>query len=94
MNKYLILCITTAVVANALFGLTAASAGAFDPALTYQMDDRRPLPSYIFEGEALPEEEDDGVPTPNIVDDIWGMRDKKQQGKKKPKKPRKKAAKV
>ena len=94
MNKYLILCITTAAVANALFGLTAASTEAFDPALTYQIDDRRPLPTYIFEGEALPEEEDEGVPTPNIVDDIWGMRDKKQQGKKKPKKPRKKAAKV
>jgi len=36
----------------------------------------------------LPEEEDDGVPTPNIVDDIWGMQDKKKQVKKKPKKPR------
>ena len=86
MNKYFILCITT--VANALFGFTAASAGAFDPTITYQMDDRRPLPSYIFEGEVLPEEEDDGVPTLNIVDDIWGMKDKKKQVKKKPKKPR------
>ena len=47
MNKYLILCITTAE--NALFGVTAATMGAFDPAITYQMDDRRPLPSYIFE---------------------------------------------
>jgi hypothetical protein len=84
MNKYFILCITT----NVLVGFTASSVLAFDPALTYQMDDRRPLPSYIFEGEVLPEEEDVTPSGANTVDDIWGTLDKKQQVMKKPKKPR------
>jgi hypothetical protein len=84
MNKYFILCITT----NVLVGFTAASVLAFDPAIAYQMDDRRPLPSYIFEGEVLPEEEDATPSGANIVDDIWGTLDKKQQVMKKPKKPR------
>ena len=45
MNKYfIILCITT----NALVGFTAGSVGAFDPAITYKMDDGRPLPSFIY----------------------------------------------
>ena len=82
MNKYFILCLTT----NVLVGFTAASPSPFDPALTYHLDDRRPLPSYIFEGEVPPKEED-ATPS-NIVDDIWGTPDKKQQAMKKPKKPR------
>ena len=85
MNKYfIILCITT----NALVGFTAGSVGAFDPTITYKMDDRRPLPSFIYEGEVLLEEEDDGVTSSgglDVVDDIWRMLDKKQQVMKKPK---------
>jgi hypothetical protein len=87
MNKYFILCITT----NALVGFTTGYVGAFDPALTYKMDDRRPLPSYIYEGEVVPEEEDEGVKSSgglNVVDDIWRLLDKKQQATKKPKKPK------
>jgi hypothetical protein len=93
MNKYFILCLAT----NVLVGFTAASPSPFDPALTYQMDDRRPLPSYIFEGEVPPEEEDEQVATPggvNIVDDIWGTLNKKQQVTKKPKRPRQKPVKI
>ena len=94
MYKYLILYITTDVLVR----ITAVSVSAFDPAITYQLDDRKPLPSYIFEGEMMSEEKDEPMATSrgaaDIEDDIWMTPEKKQQAMKKPKKSRLKPVRI
>jgi hypothetical protein len=57
------------VVVVTMVAKVSSSLYPFDPEKSYKLDDRRPLPEYIYEGK--PNLLEDQEPPKQLFDDIW-----------------------